>query len=566
MSDPGGRYWLTFNGEIYNHRALREQLAALGHTFVSASDTEVLLHACIEWGADCLSRLNGIFSFVLFDAASGELLAARDRFGVKPLYVWRGANLVALASEIKQFTALPGWHASIHRQRAYDFLHWNLLDHTSQTLFEGVAQLQGGEMLHGSLEQLRAGTLAPRRWYRLEPDPAAAGIAWPEAVARFRELLDDSVTLQLRADVPVGSCLSGGLDSSSIVCLASRHLAGAGAGQHAFSARASVAAYDEGRFIEAVLRHTGVEGHQVTPAPDPLWALLPAITWHQDEPFGSTSIYAQWAVFALARTAGVKVVLDGQGADEMLAGYHGFFGPRLAALLREGRWSALARESRRLQQLHGYSAAHVLARMTDALLPDRVRQALRRAAGKPSATASPWLDLSRLGCRPEDPFEALGARRPGVRNLSRTQLVATNLPMLLHWEDRSSMAHGVEARVPFLDHRLVEFALGLPDDYKLADGTTKRILREAMRGILPEEVRERRDKLGFVTPEEAWVRRAPQPFRQALDAAVQAAGGIIRPEVLRDFNEMVAGRRGFNHDWWRVISFGAWLARFDVSA
>lgn len=577
MRDPSGRWWLVYNGELYNHLELRAELARLGHAFTSHSDSEVLLHAWQQWGADCLRRFNGMFAFVLFDAATGTVHAARDRFGIKPLYWWVAPDgTLALASEIKAFTVLPGWRARLDGQRAYDFLNWTITDHTDATLFAGVAQLQGGMRLEARAPRPRSpegqtATGAPilTRWYTLRPDPAAATLDLPHAARRFAELFEDSVRLQLRADVAVGSCLSGGLDSSSVVCVARRVLEGMGAhgGQHAFSARAEVAALDEGRWIDTVVAHTGVHGHQVTPRVDALLASLPDIIWHQDEPFASTSSWAQWCVFGLAREAGLKVLLDGQGADELLAGYHGFFGPRLAGLLRGGRWLRLARELRLLRQVHGWPARLALARMADALLPDALRQRLRKAAGKPAAQAG-LLDPGRLGdlgCVPRDPFVAAGARGVSVGELSRIQLTATNLPMLLHSEDRNSMAHGVEARVPFLDHRLVEFTLGLAEDHKIADATTKRVLRAAMRDTLPAAVRGRTDKLGFVTPEEHWMRQvAPQAFRARLATAIETSRGIIRPAALAGFDAMLAGSAPFDQRWWRCIAFAAWLERFSV--
>ncbi|MFN9279798.1 MAG: asparagine synthase (glutamine-hydrolyzing) [Betaproteobacteria bacterium] len=568
MTLANGRWWITYNGEIYNHQALREELQVLGHAFRSRSDTEVLLAAWAQWGPQCLARLNGIFAFVLLDLKEGRVWAVRDRFGVKPLYWWQGPDsTIALASEIKQFTVLPGWSARMQPQRAYDFLAWNVIDHTPHTLFQGVHQLRGGELLSADLAALQRGaTPVVSRWYTLRPDSQAAKLDRTESAQRFRVLLTDSVRLQLQADVDVGSCLSGGLDSSSVVCVARQLLAvhgGQQSRQHVFSARADVARYDEGHFIEAVVAATGVQPHAVVPQPEALFALLPDLAWHQDEPYGSTSAYAQWQVFALARGAGVKVLLDGQGADEALGGYHGFFGPRLADLARRGRWLQVAREVRALQRLHRIGPLQSLARLADPLLPDVLRQRLRAAAHRPSAQVA-WLDHGRLGAVPADPFATQGARQPTVRALSQAQLLSTNLPMLLHCEDRNSMAHGVEARVPFLDHRLVEFALGLDDAHKVSDGITKRVLRDAMAGVLPETVRQRHDKLGFVTPEEVWVRRDPGQFRQALGRAVEQSQGVLRPQLLQSFDAMLEGRQAFGFEWWRAIAFGAWMDRFSV--
>src|SRR6185503_13866036 len=238
MCSADGSRWIIYNGEIYNHIELRAELEKEGARFATRSDTEVLLAAFERWGEGALERLNGMFALVLVDRDRRRVLAARDRFGVKPLYYWTSPEgLVALASEIKQFSVLPGWRARVNGQRAYDFLQWGALDHTGETLFAGVRQLAGGECAAFALDDLK---VKPRRWYTLAP--RAVNGSGAEA---YGAMLADAVRLRLRADVPVGSCLSGGLDSSSIVCLANRQLREAGAQvmQKTFSARSSDARY-----------------------------------------------------------------------------------------------------------------------------------------------------------------------------------------------------------------------------------------------------------------------------------------------------------------------------------
>jgi asparagine synthase (glutamine-hydrolysing) len=564
MSDPEGRYWVTYNGEIYNHVELHAQLKGRGHRFVSNTDTEVLLHAYREWGEDCLQRFNGMFAFVLLDRVDRRVFAARDRLGVKPLYYyWSSADgLVAFASEIKQFSVLPGWAAVVNGQRAFDFINWGVLDHTSETLFRGVAQLRGGEYVSAALDELASG-VHPRRWYTLTPSRSEGG----EPAKAYGALLEDAVRLRLRADVSVGSCLSGGLDSSAIVCLANRQLrlAGAETLQKTFSARSSDARVDEGRFIEAVVRHAGVANFQVEPPAQDLFPALPEMTWHQDEPFGSTSIYAQWHVFALAAAHGVKVMLDGQGADEQLGGYVAFFSARFANLVRRGRFITLLEEMRAARRLYGWKAPQLLAYAIDPLLPEFARQPLRQLSGRAAAAGPACLDLDRIGARPEDPSAVQGRKAASIAELSQAQILRTSLPMLLHWEDRDSMAHSVEARVPFVDYRLMELALGLPEESKLSSGVTKRVLRDALADLLPREVSARTDKIGFATAEEQWLRRErPGDFRAAMRTAVEASQGILRPSALELLEDVIAGRRPFSQLPWRMISFGAWMQRFDV--
>lgn len=565
MCTADRHFWIVYNGEIYNYVELRRELELLGHSFGSHSDTEVILSAYRQWGEQCLERFNGMFAFVLVDRMQRRVFAARDRFGVKPLYYWvSSAGLVAFASEIKQFTGLPGWRPIVNGPRAYDFLNWGLFDHTSETLFSNVRQLRGGEYVSCSIDELGKGIVV-KRWYNLAP--ADSPSSHEEAAGGLRSLLEDSVRLRLRADVPVGSCLSGGLDSSSIVCLANRLLrqVNADALQKTFSARSTDLRVDEGAFIDAVVGSTGVGNFQIYPPLSGLFEVLPLITWHQDEPFGSSSIYAQWHVFRLAAEHNVKVMLDGQGADEQLAGYHGFYAARFGSLLRTLRLGKLASEMAEVRRVHAMGAKQLLAYAASTLLPEGLKQSVRHLAGRPAVKPVEWLDMRRLGVTPADPFLALGAKASSVRELSLLQLLYTNLPMLLHWEDRDSMAHAVESRIPFLDYRLVEFVLGLPDDLKIAGATTKRVLREAMQGVIPEKIRIRTDKIGFATAEEAWVRQeCPEAFRAMLRDAMEASSGVLSPKALDFLEEVIKGRRAFSFVPWRMISFGAWMKRFDV--
>lgn len=564
MCSTDGDLWIVYNGEVYNHIELRAELERDGVRLATRSDTEVILAAYRRWGEKCLERFNGMFTFVLLDWRRRHLFAARDRFGIKPLYYWVSpAGTVAFASEIKQFSVLPGWRPLLNGQRAYDFIHWGIFDHSGETLFQGVRQLRGGEFISAPLEALARGPL-PQQWYRLAPKELPSGRNSAEA---FSEVFEDSVRLRLRADVPVGSCLSGGLDSSAIVCVANRQLRAAGAEtvQRTFSARSSDPRYDEGRYIDAVVRSTAVANFQVEPPIGRLFEILPTLTWHQDEPFGSTSIYAQWHVFRLAAENGVKVMLDGQGADEQLAGYGSFFAARFASLARATRLMALLGEMYAVRRRHGMPLRQLAQHSASLLLPELLRQPLRRLARRPATVGGDWLDTERMGAVRVDPFVASAGKPANVRDMSLSQLLYTSLPMLLHWEDRDSMAHSIEARVPFLDYRLVELTLGLPEEEKLSGGVTKRVLREAMKGVLPEEVCTRMDKIGFATSEEKWLRRErPEDFRTAMREAIEASQGVLLPSAAGFLDDVIDGRRPFSFLPWRMISFGAWMRRFDV--
>jgi asparagine synthase (glutamine-hydrolysing) len=570
MTSPDGSYWIVFNGEIYNYKEIAADLNALGVSVPNTSDTEVLLKAYEHWGEDCVHHFNGMFAFVIVDLKKRTVFAARDRFGIKPLYYYvHPQGMIALASEIKQFTVLPDWRAKINKQRAYDYLVWSATDHTNETLFQNVSQLLPGEAVSISFDEIAskgfpsAPKLPVYRWYTLEAEPFSG--TFDDAAHRFRELLTRSVRLRMRSDVPVGSCLSGGLDSSSIVMLMNEILNnGAGGKVSTFSVCSKVQRFDERKWMDIVLDKVNATPHFTYPSLDRLFADLPDITWHQDEPFSSTSIYAQWNVFQLASETNVTVMLDGQGADEQLAGYDNFFGVRLAHLLTRFKWLSLARELASIKQLRGYSPLRMLMIMADNAFPVTITNQLRKLANKANAKPD-WIDITRLGAQPIDPLGKYHARSTSIKAVNHAQITATHLQQLLHFEDRNSMAYSIEARVPFMDHHLVEFVLGLPDEFKLENGVTKRVLREGLKGVLPEPIRLRMDKIGFQTPEETWMRGDQKEiFLKEVENTIERSNGILTEAALERCKAIFDGKVGYSNLPWKIISFGAWLKAFDV--
>lgn len=555
MCTEDSQLWITYNGEVYNYLEIRQELQAKGHRFITNSDTEVILQAYKEWGNAAFNRFNGMFAFVIYDRRTRKAVAVRDRFGVKPLYYWISpAGFVALASEIKQFTQLPGWNPVMNGQMVYDFLNWGIMDHSEETFFAGVKQLRGGEFLEFSpLDR----SLHPQKWYHLNSNPFQGTFA--EASENFFNLMEDAVRVRLRADVDVGSCLSGGLDSSTIVCLMDKLLKQQKCGytQKTFSACSHVARFDERNFIDLVVNATDVEAHYTYPSAEQLFEECEKLAWHQDGPFSSTSIYAQWLVFKLAKEKNIKVMLDGQGADEQLAGYHGFFGNLFWDLWTTFRWKTLASEIKATKEIH--QRIRPFALLANKMVPHPLRQPLRKILNK-SSTKPDWLNCHSLQANDRDPFQSANCH--SVLQQSRQQLLHTSVPMLLHYEDRDSMAHSVESRTPFLDYRLVEFNLSLPSDYKIQNGWTKRILRESMKHTLPEEIRLRRDKMGFVTAEEVWLKNPS--CRIALEKAVEFSQGLLKPSALSLFDQITSNQIPFSYLPWRLISFGLFCKTFQA--
>jgi asparagine synthase (glutamine-hydrolysing) len=571
MTDPTGTLHLVFNGEIYNYVELREELKEKGESFQTASDSEVLLRAYSLWGLDCLPKLRGMFAFLIWDERQRRLVAVRDRFGIKPLYYLVTPHGIAFASEIKQLLGLPGEGRRMNIARVHDFLSAGVSDHMADTMFEGVNQVRAAECAVVDCSTNKP-ALTVRRWYPISTETISIGE--DVAAERFRALLTDSVRLHLRADVPIGSCLSGGLDSSAIVCLMSEMLGSktGGAKVNTVSACYAEKEVDEKPFMDDVVDHAKTEPHFIFPRPEDVFARASEITWHQDEPFGSTSIFAQWCVFEEARRVGVKVMLDGQGADEQLAGYHSGFHYYLSGLVRQGRILQLLRTIWERNRMHGTSISDQLQSFVVPLLPSRIRSVLQRQ--RQAMTQHDWLgaDLIRKSGNPLGPLavgsQSVGLKEPfDVASLCLALTHSSNLGMLLHWEDRNSMAHSIEARVPFLDHPVVEFSLALGGDHKIVGGDTKRVLRRAMTGVLPKGVRQRRDKLGFATPEQRWFRG---PLRDMIIEGTEAtlkrypelfvAAGV---RALRA--DMLEGRRTLDFTLWRIANMSLWGDRFGVT-
>ncbi len=561
MATADGHCWITYNGEIYNYLELRDELKSLGYRFRSESDTEVLLAAYWQWGMSCLERLNGMFAFALWDGRNRRLFCARDRFGEKPFYyVWDGARF-AFASEIKGLLPFIGRPQPNHHA-VYAYLDGGYLDYADSTFFEDVRQLLPAHYL-----VVEGGRLATHRYWRLPESDGAPRSTQRDHVERFRHLLQDAVRLRLRCDVPVGSCLSGGLDSSSIVCVTNALLRNdasvpsrfIGARQKTFSSCFEDSAYDERRFIRFVVERTGVEPHYAFPDPKEFVETVMQLVRQQDEPFGSTSIFAQWTVMRLAAQQGIKVLLDGQGADELLAGYHGFFGALFADFLAQGRWKQGLAEWRAYRHRHGALPPQAMANVARALLPHIVVQKVRPLMIGSAA----WLD-SEFRQRWKEEGEADQPEGSHLQAMQRRLLERNGLRALLHYEDRNAMAFGIEPRLPFLDHRLAEYVFALPSDFKLQDGWTKVLLRKAMEGILPDPVRWRTDKLGFVTPEDEWFRTSLREMAQDIlfDSRTRLRGYFNLVAVQREFEAHQARRKNLGFVLWRWLNVELWCREF----
>ena len=521
MWTEDGTHALIYNGEVYNYLELRAELAARGHTFRSGCDTEVVLEALVAWGPAALERLNGMWGLAFLDRRAGTLLLARDRMGVKPLYLHRDASgTLWFGSEVKSILLGTCARFGVNPIVAERYLQQQQLDAQPETFFQGISELPAGSHVTLDLRRDDGEVPQPVRWWELPLEDRVTG-GERERIELVRELFHDSVRLRLRSDVPVGVLLSGGVDSSSIAVAMQRAL-GPRADLHALAAVSDDPAYSEDRHIDLMTAHLGCPAHKIRVPSDPavLARHLEHAIYHADEPLGGLSPVAHYLVMQRARELGITVLLTGQGADELLCGYLKYLGFQLEWLARRGRVLAATR------LLAGF------ARRGTVLRQFRLADARRYL---PSRFHIPAVDIRGPRLRTGAPPLPLGLGHLGLVGRQAEDLRRFSVPALLHNEDRMSMAHSREMRVPFLDYRLVSLLLPMAPEWKLRDGWTKWIFRRAMAPDLPAAIAWRKDKQGFITPEDRWVAGELRPWIEArlAEPMMTAEWGLIDQAALR---------------------------------
>jgi asparagine synthase (glutamine-hydrolysing) len=556
--DPSGRFALAYNGELYNYVELRRELEGLGRSFRTTGDTEVVLQAWAHWGPSCLERFVGMWAFAIVDRERRTLELCRDRFGIKPLFWTRLGGGLRFASEIKGL--LAGIPTPEPDEATVAAFLLSGADTQARTFFAGIERLPPAHRMTVPLDDPGAARL--ERYWDLPDGPGAPR---PDAAEAFRELFADSVRLHTRSDVSVGTCLSGGLDSSAIVCtaaaLARDGTLPANYRHHAFGYVPPDESFSERRWMDLAAGHAGLALTEVHPSPQRFAERLEDVVRQQDEPFGSTSIAAQWFVFEAAREAEMKVMLDGQGADEVLGGYHSYLATVAAGHVAGQRRMAYARLA--LDHRRRLGAWPLPWSSTATLVPAPLRSvrdrlvALRRDEQNASAEALPAIadvlaERLREAAAPGEPIPS------EMQALLRQQTTSGNLPALLRYEDRNSMAHSIEARVPFLDHRLVELAFSLPPEAKVRGAETKRLLRQAMKGILPEPIRLRRDKLGFRADPSAAARFAAQRGSELRENRSGPEDQWFDPAMVGELIDAAQRHATLDFPLWRVVNVKLW--------
>lgn len=558
MQTANGRFSIVFNGEIYIYKEIRLKLENDGILFRSDSDTEVLLQAWIRWGVECLRTLVGMFAFSVYDRELNEIIIVRDAFGIKPLFYSLDKNGFHFSSEIEALAALNPNVSDFNYETIINYLINGNYDETENTFFSGFKHLLPGHIIRVKLDnfQDQTCTFNVQRWWfpSIEENKH---ISFEEACKEFKRIFLSNLKLHLRSDVPLGTALSGGLDSSAVVC-AIRYLEPE-MPINTFSYIADDDTYNEEKWVDIVNRHVDAIPNKIKVGSGDLFKDLDDMIKYQGEPFGSTSIYAQYRVFKAAKESGITVMLDGQGADELLAGYHGYPNYFVRSLLDLKRpldalfflinWLQWPNRSykeafkifiKELMYKVGFSLNYSNKNEYNAGLFNQAfinQQSIRKTIDNPISTI------------------AIGRRL--VEKL-RNGLTGQGLTSLLRHADRNSMRWSIESRVPFLTIEMAEFLLSLPESYLVSPkGQTKYLFRESMRGIVPDSILNRKDKIGFVTPEKDWLIQHKKYCHDIIRDNVNMP--VVNIDYVRkNFEKLLESKSLYNNKIWPIINLLRW--------
>jgi asparagine synthase (glutamine-hydrolysing) len=576
MSYANGESWIIYNGEIYNYIELQEELAQLGYHFKTRTDTEIILAAYMEWGEDCLHRFNGMWSFAIFDAIRNVIFCSCDQFGIKPFYYYHDDNGFYFGSEIKQLLALPWIEKRADRGSLFDLLgSYPRPDYSENTLFKNVKRLLAGDKITISNLSSTNPKVQIKKWHEFDTIPKDYSITEDAAIRNLVELFYDSVRLRLRSDVPIGTALSGGIDSSAIVLVMNKIVneSNTKAIQKTFTVGSEDSNIDETEFAKEIIRCTAAEAYFTIPSADGLLGDLEDMLYHLEEPFQTTSCYASWCVYRLAKESGVTVTLDGQGSDEILGGYdiynypfyliESFSSGKIGDFLRTmngtrricqysylTQLTEMAKQSIKLNNRIRANYEHMRVKRDDILKSEFIEEGLRLSRAF-------WL-IDSNSC----PFSKL--LKNAYSNRLKQDFYVGGLQDLLRVVDRNSMAHSIEARVPYLDYRLVEFVFSLPHNLKVKNGTTKYLLRKAFNSILPKNILIR-TKLGFVTAESLWFYSARNTLRELLFSHSHRLKDIVEIDRFDNLFQLDNHQNLVTNKIWKYLSIAMILDKFNLT-
>jgi asparagine synthase (glutamine-hydrolysing) len=550
--------WITYNGEIYNYPELRAELQSLGRTFRTHTDTEVLLTAYEEWGEKFLHRLNGMWAFVIWNRSENKIFAARDRFGVKPFYYFSDKDVFCFASEQKALLKNPLVKTSLNAAAVANYFVAGEIEYQEESFFKNILELFPSSSLELNLEN---GKVKIKKWYELpeeEEQPEFSEKKYLQYAEEIRAHFVEAVRIRLRADVTVGSCLSGGIDSSAIAGVIG-HLAGKnekvniGDKLKLFTAVFDESDIDERKWAAEMVKQTGADWLTVSPKPDELIRDLEDLVYCQDVPIWSTSTYAQYRVMQLVNQSGIRVVLDGQGGDELFAGYPPYYFSFWRELKKRG-FSSLAQEEMNQfgDSAKAFSRREYLKQRFVPSLPLGWQLKIQQRY-------FPDFDYLDRGLISE--YKLNYVPKPKVESLNaalRQEFVNTRLKGYLKCEDRCSMWHSVESRTPFAeDTKLIEAGFRIPGTMKIKNGFSKYILREAVSPFIPDSIRLRRDKLGYSTPNNKWITQLKDQFRPYFEQNFE--GIFDKEKLMRNYDSFfdIEGKPE-NGRTFKFVAFAVW--------
>jgi asparagine synthase (glutamine-hydrolysing) len=564
MANEKKDIWIIFNGEIYNYKSLKNELTEFH--FKSNTDTEVLLYAYEKWGINCLQRLNGMWSFVIYDVKKNILFGSRDRFGVRPLYYAHTSDFFAFSSEIKGLLANDRVSRKVNMNAAVAYLRAGLDSSQGETFFNDVSELQPS---HYFVFDLGNKNLTIDRYYEIpfcDTWESFDEKKCSEYIEGTKDRIMQALDLRLNTDVSIGSCLSGGLDSSAIVCSVDQlnkksHYNSVGSKLKVVTSCYKNSPADESKWAQYVVDHTSSDWYRVFPKQEDLFNDLSDLIYTQDVPFGSTSIYAQYRVMKAAKEAGITVLFDGQGGDELFTGYTPYYNMFYSELKKHGEFDLLANEQKYIQNtpLNEVNIDRMLLKtniksLAKKILPQPIINIIRAAKQQPEMKY-----ISAVG---------RSYKQYSYNTLNQmlyTLMSYTALPQVLKYEDRNSMRFGIESRSPFADDiNLIEYVFKMPGVYKIHNGWSKYLLRESMENIIPKQIKERTDKIGFATPETEWLKTI-KPL--VFDGDNSFASNILAvSQMEKDWDKIIASQTKVGiTNIWRYINLILWFKAFKVT-
>jgi asparagine synthase (glutamine-hydrolysing) len=540
---------IVFNGEIYNYIELRNELIQVGYEFQTNSDTEVILSAYHYFGKECTNKFNGMWAFLLLDENATELFISRDQFGIKPLYIHQTNDFISFASEIKQFLELPGFEQNLNFKVAANFLITGALNQQQETFFQDVIELKPGQNI---ILNTRSFEFKYDTWYSYENFIRnKKSLNYEEAVFEFNRLFEDAVKIRMRSDVKLGSCLSGGIDSSAIVCKVKEleaHL-------ETITSCYADGKFDEQKFSDIVSKRVGFKSNKIFGDSKEINRvdIFTKMVYHQDQPIATGSHFSEYNVFSKAKELGFIVMLDGQGSDEYLGGYPEFktiIFKRLLFNLKSKSFKKFIKDEANLYQI---KVSSILKRELKTLFYFPLTGFIKKIIGKEHLEYNHFI---------RGAYKKTKQHIRNFQGLSILELEKTSIPYQLHSEDRNSMLFSIESRLPFLDYRLVEFCLSLPDNFKMRNGFSKKILRDAI-SSLPIEIKERKDKMGFVSPDEALVKENSTFFLEKLILALTKYQ-FITQTFIEQFNLFLLGKKAYDPKFFRAVSLVVFCEVFEM--